>query len=206
MLKLLVVDDEAGIREGLALSLGDLFDVTEAADGQSALKAIAEGHPDLVILDQNMEGLSGSRVLEQIHNLDKHVPVVMLSASMDVPLAMSSLRLGAQDCVSKPFSVKQLKATLFQALGRRPGSDLTEGPFALQVAQLIRAPVSGSCQLDDSRTSFILSLLQAALENAGGNLDIAADRLGLGKEEMKELWKSYGQEGRANDGITAAGR
>jgi DNA-binding NtrC family response regulator len=206
MLKLLVVDDEAGIREGLALSLGDLFEVTEAADGQSALRAIAEGHPDLVILDQNMAGFSGARVLEQIQGMDQRVPVVMLSASMDLPLAMSSLRLGAQDCVAKPFSVKQLKATLFQALGRRPGAEIEHGPFALQVAQLIRKPQPGVGQLDDSRTSFILRLLQTAVEDAGGDMSLAADRLGLGKEEMDELWRSYSREGRLNDGLSAPGR
>jgi DNA-binding response OmpR family regulator len=205
MLKLLVVDDEPGIREGLALGLGDLFDVDQAANGAAALLAIAESRPDLVLLDQKMDGQSGVRVLEQIRCLDQHVPVIMLSAVMDVRLAMHSMRLGAQDCLVKPFSLEQLRTALTGAMRRRPGhEDLDQRPFALQVAPLMAQSDSADGHFDDSRSHFILRLLSKAIEDSEGDLEIAAERLGLEKDELQKIWLSYEREGSAHGGISAA--
>jgi DNA-binding response OmpR family regulator len=201
MLKLLVVDDEAGIREGLALGLGDMFEVSQAADGSAALRAIAEGHPDLVILDQKMEGLSGTRVLEQIQALEPRVPVVMLSAVMDVALAKHSLNLGAQDCVAKPFSLESLRHTLNQVLSRRPQASDDDLPFVLQAAPIMAALDVSPGSLEEGRSGFILRLLSRALEDSEGDLDLAAERLGLEKEEVQRLWQGYTREGSQREGI-----
>jgi DNA-binding NtrC family response regulator len=196
VLKLLVVDDEAGIREGLALGLGDLFEVSQAADGSAALRAVAEGHPDLVILDQKMEGLSGTRVLEQIQTLQPRVPVVMLSAVMDVALARHSLHLGAQDCVAKPFSLEGLRQTLNIVLSRRPQAEQEHRPFVLQAAPLLAGAGAEAGPLDDKRQTFILQLLGQALEDARGDLDLAAQRLQLDKGDLERLWEAYSREGK----------
>ena len=197
MLKLLVVDDEPGIREGLALSLGDLFEVSQASSGAAAMEAIAADAPDLVLLDQKMDGDCGTRVLEQIHERGHRVPVVMLSAMMDVPLAMHSMRLGAQDCLAKPFSVERLREALTAVLLRRPGTDLHEHPFALQVAQIMAAPHGGPEGFEPGRSAFVLRLVQQALEDADGDLEIAAHRLGLEKEALESLRGSIQRSGGA---------
>ena len=204
MLKLLIVDDEAGIREGLALGLGDMFEVSQAADGSAALKAIAAGHPDLIILDQRMPGLSGTGVLEQIQALQPRVPVVMLSAVMDVALAMHAMRLGAQDCVTKPFSLDTLRNTLSAAMSRRPSQRVDQEPFMLQAASLLAVSTGAGDGFEDSRSAFILRLLSKALLDAAGDFDLAAERLGLKKDEVVRLWQIYSHEGSQREGVAAA--
>ena len=114
MKRVLVVDDEAGIRESLSLALRDEFEVSTAASAEEALDQIRRSPPEVMILDQGMPGLSGLGLLEM---LDGQVlpGTVMLSGRLDVKLARQAMHLGAEDMMSKPFDVEQLKRMLHQA-------------------------------------------------------------------------------------------
>lgn len=118
--RILVVDDDADIR-GLLKELLDRrgFAVTEARDGQEALRAFYEERPDLVVLDIQMPVLDGWKTLERIRELSD-VPVVMLTARSSELEKTRGLRGGADDYVTKPFGRQELLARV-DALLRRTG-------------------------------------------------------------------------------------
>jgi DNA-binding response OmpR family regulator len=118
--RVLVVDDDADIR-GLVRELLDRrgFAVSEARDGQEALRRFFEERPDLVVLDVAMPGLDGWATLERIRELSD-VPVVMLTAKATELEKTRGLRAGADDYVTKPFGRQELLARV-EALLRRTG-------------------------------------------------------------------------------------
>jgi DNA-binding response OmpR family regulator len=118
--RILVVDDDPDIR-GLLRELLDRrgFLVTEARDGQEALRAFYTERPDLVVLDVAMPGLDGWKTLERIRELSD-VPVVMLTAKTTELEKTRGLRAGADDYVTKPFGRQELVARV-EALLRRTG-------------------------------------------------------------------------------------
>jgi DNA-binding response OmpR family regulator len=118
--RVLVVDDDPDIR-GLVRELLDRrgFDVSEARDGQEALRAFFADRPDLVVLDVTMPVLDGWKTLERIRELSD-VPVVMLTAKATELEKTRGLRAGADDYVTKPFGKQELLARV-DAVLRRSG-------------------------------------------------------------------------------------
>ena len=118
--RILVVDDDPDIR-GLLRELLDRrgFGVTEARDGQEALRAFFDERPDLVVLDVAMPGLDGWQTLERIRELSD-VPVIMLTAKGTELEKTRGLRAGADDYVTKPFGRQELLARV-EGLLRRSG-------------------------------------------------------------------------------------
>jgi DNA-binding response OmpR family regulator len=119
--RVLVVDDDPDIR-GLLRELLDRrgFDVTEARDGQEALRVFFAERPDLVVLDVAMPVLDGWKTLERIRELSD-VPVVMLTARTTELEKTRGLRAGADDYVTKPFGRQELLARV-DAVLRRAGT------------------------------------------------------------------------------------
>ena len=102
MAEILIVDDERMIRAGLAQLLsGAGFSVREARDGKSALAAVAERRPDLVLLDIMMPGMDGFEVCEKILASDRDLPVVFLTAKDSESDQVRGLEVGADDFLSK---------------------------------------------------------------------------------------------------------
>jgi CheY-like chemotaxis protein len=111
--RVLVVDDEADIREVLAEYLkGKGLDVFQASTGHEALECVRGAHPDMVLLDIAMPGLSGIETLRQIRQIAADTCVVMVSANPDVETAQQSLALGAVDYVPKPVDFGYLDSVL----------------------------------------------------------------------------------------------
>ena len=107
--KILVVDDEPGVRDMLADALrmqGYTTDV--ASDGHSALREIHEGHFDLVISDVNMPKLNGFELLERMRASGNETPVILLTARGDRADVAVGFRAGADDYVTKPFGLEEL--------------------------------------------------------------------------------------------------
>ena len=115
---ILVVDDETTLRETLAESLEDEgFRVVTAADGRQALEQFRASAPDLVLLDLMLPELSGIEVCRAIR-ADSGVPILMLTARDSELDKVVGLELGADDYVTKPFSLRELLARV-RALLRR---------------------------------------------------------------------------------------
>lgn len=116
--KILVVDDEETVRRFLQRTLEDAgYDVITAANGQKALDKVSQFNIDLVLLDIKMPGLDGFEVLERIRQ-HSNIPVIMVSALGEVASKESSLGLGADDYVTKPFSTRELLARIQVKLRR----------------------------------------------------------------------------------------
>lgn len=119
--KILVVDDEKDIVELIAYNLEqEGFAVLRAYDGQAAWKAVRAARPDLVVLDLLLPGLSGLEVCKLIrrHEETERLPVIMLTAKSDQVDKILGLELGADDYMTKPFSVRELVARVRAVLRR----------------------------------------------------------------------------------------
>jgi two-component system, OmpR family, alkaline phosphatase synthesis response regulator PhoP len=119
---ILVVEDEDDIRELLRYNLGkEGYRVFLAASGEEALKAVRGSCPDLVLLDLMLPGLDGLEVCRSLKQ-DPHtrnLPIIMLTAKGEEPDIVAGLELGADDYVTKPFSLRVLLARLRSVLRRR---------------------------------------------------------------------------------------
>jgi DNA-binding response OmpR family regulator len=124
--RILVVDDEAGIRELVTTYLSkEGYTVDEALDGESALARFRERAPDLVILDLRLPGIDGYDVLREIRR-DSNVYVIVLSARSEEADKLIGLELGADDYVTKPFSPRELVARVRAVLRRGRGDDTND--------------------------------------------------------------------------------
>nr|WP_298874472.1 response regulator transcription factor [uncultured Mogibacterium sp.] len=123
MKKLLVVDDEAKIREVIKeYSEFSGYEVTEAADGMSAIGLCKLNDYDLIIMDVMMPKLDGFSSVKEIKKF-KDIPVIMLSARGEEYDKLFGFELGVDDYVVKPFSPKELMARVNAVITRREGAD-----------------------------------------------------------------------------------
>jgi two-component system, OmpR family, KDP operon response regulator KdpE len=114
--RILVVDDERPIRRFLRTSLAVFgSEIVEAADGQEAVNLTATHHPDLVILDLSLPDMDGMEVLRRIREWSQ-VPVIILSVRDSESDKVDALDAGADDYLTKPFSVGELTARIRAAL------------------------------------------------------------------------------------------
>ena len=123
--RILVVDDDERLREVVVQYLrSEGYVTSEAGDGQSALDAWRNESPDLIVLDWMLPRLSGLDVARQIRQ-SGGTPIVMLTARAEEPDKLLGLELGADDYLTKPFSLRELGARI-RAVLRRSGSTPTE--------------------------------------------------------------------------------
>lgn len=167
---ILLAEDEAAQRDVVAYNLSaEGYRVAEAADGEEAMLLIREAMPDLVILDWMMPNLSGIEVCRRLKAdpATRTVPVIMLSARSDEPDRVRGLETGADDYVSKPYSMAELMARVRAGLRRvRPaavGGVLEFGDLRLD-SSTVRVTRAGQ-DLELSPTEF--RLLAALMEQPG---------------------------------------
>jgi len=117
MARLLVVDDEKGIRDALVQVFEyEGHEVQSAGDGPDALDAAAEFHPDVIFLDVKMPGMDGLDVLDRLREQDPGVLVIMISGHGTIDTAVDATRKGAYDFLEKPLDTDRLLVTLKRAL------------------------------------------------------------------------------------------
>lgn len=128
---ILVVEDESQLRNMAAQHLrGDGFEVALAADGQEALHLWQAIKPDLIVLDIMLPRVSGWEVLKKIRQKDT-TPIIVLTARAEEVDKLLGLELGADDYMTKPFSMRELSARIRAVLRRsHPSEQLTEIVFA----------------------------------------------------------------------------
>jgi two-component system response regulator AtoC len=119
MARVLVVDDEAGVRESLRMLLKQECEVVTAGGVEEALVAMQATPPDLILLDLVMPGGSGLDLLAALAEHETRPPVVVLTATRTVATAVEAMKLGAADYVTKPFEVEALRIKVRQLLERR---------------------------------------------------------------------------------------
>ena len=138
---ILLVDDEAAIRDMLSLALEAAdYNVLVAENAQQAHATIIDRHPDLVLLDWMMPGTTGLELLRRLKRdeLTAKIPVIMLTAKTEEDSKISGLDAGADDYISKPFSPRELMSRV-KAVLRRIGRDELKEPIT--VGELIFDPI-----------------------------------------------------------------
>ena len=117
--RILVAEDSAELAEGIEYNLAlEGYDVRLAATGPEAIAAATEWSPDLVILDLMLPGVDGYQVLKSIRKLERHVPVIILSAKSEERDKVHGFRLDADQYVTKPFGVLELSERVAALLRR----------------------------------------------------------------------------------------
>jgi DNA-binding response OmpR family regulator len=146
---ILVVDDEPTLRETLVEALeADGFRVVAAADGREALTMFRAERPDLVLLDLMLPELSGIEVC-RIIRAESGVPIVMLTAKDSELDKVVGLELGADDYVTKPFSLRELSARVRAIFRRAEVNVAVEGPPAVIDLGRVQADLGGHRLLRD---------------------------------------------------------
>jgi two-component system, OmpR family, response regulator len=119
--RVLVVDDEQGIIDLVSMALRyEGLGVSSADSGRAALASINEQRPDLLILDVMMPDLNGFEIMQRIATDEPRIPVIFLTARQDLDDKRQGFALGADDYLTKPFSVEELMFRV-RALLRRTG-------------------------------------------------------------------------------------
>ena len=140
----LTIEDDSAIRRGICDALRFAgYDPLEAADGLTGLKAAATASYDLLLLDLVLPGRSGLEILAEVRRIRPTQPVIILTALGQEDDRVAGLRLGSDDYISKPFSVKELLARIDAVLRRSPERprELSQVRLPGLVADLARCEV-----------------------------------------------------------------
>jgi two-component system KDP operon response regulator KdpE len=134
--RILVVDDEPGIRQFLRIGLTpDGYVVSEADRGMSALDAVRRREIDLILLDLGLPDVTGLQVIKRIRYAQSDIPIIVLSHRADEASKVAALDLGADDYITKPFGIEELLARI-RVLRRYRIQPQNEKP-TLQAGELI---------------------------------------------------------------------
>ena len=116
MQTILAIDDEMSIRESYRMILSDAYRVFLAPDGATGLQILSEKHVDLILLDLTMPGMSGMDFLEHLDQRGEMVPVLIVTGSNTVDIAVKAMKKGAREFVIKPFDIDDLMTLVERTL------------------------------------------------------------------------------------------
>ena len=118
--RVLVVDDDRGVREALAEYLQSLeYVVTVAEDGQDALKKYGQGEIDIVLADLIMPNMDGMELLKKIREINDDIIFLMITGHPSIGTAVGAISLGADDYITKPFHLEEVKTRIAKAVEKR---------------------------------------------------------------------------------------
>ena len=165
-MRLLIAEDDKAL--GLFLRRGleaDGHKVRLAYDGGAAVEAFREEMPDLTILDLNLPGKDGEQVLEEVRALDADLPVLVLTAQQEVDTRVRCLDCGADDLMTKPFSLHELRARCRALLRRKREAKLQLRAGDLELDRLEHIARRGGQSVELTNKEF--ALLEHLLQNRG---------------------------------------
>jgi two-component system KDP operon response regulator KdpE len=187
--RVLVVDDDAQILRALRINLAARgYEVLTAADGAGALRAAADGRPDVVVLDLGLPDLEGTDVIAGLRGWTQ-VPIVVLSARSDSSEKVDALDAGADDYVTKPFGMAELLARLRAAV-RRSSAGQVDGEPVVATATFSVDLAAKKVMRDDAEvhlTPTEWGILEQLVRNQG--------KLVGQRQLLREVWgPAYGKE------------
>ena len=185
-----VVDDDADIRNFLQTELGSIYHVRSYSDGAKALEGITDSLPDIVISDVKMPNMDGMELLKRVKsNTDTyHVPVILLTTKTDHDSRISGIEKGADAYIDKPFNLEELEAVVASLIANRQrvrgkystADEMTDG---LQQIEL-----KGN---DATLMERIKKSVNSRLDDSDFNVETLAEDVGLSRTQlhrrMKEL-------------------
>src|SRR4029078_1398657 len=140
--RILVIDDEAAIRDSLRMILKyENYECSGAASGPDGLAQIKRDPPDMVVLDIKMPGTNGLETLAEVRKIDESLPVAMISGHGTITDAMQATRLGAFGFIEKPFTSERVLVRVAKVLAVR---ELRQENRELKLAMESRYEIVGS--------------------------------------------------------------
>jgi two-component system, OmpR family, alkaline phosphatase synthesis response regulator PhoP len=184
MTKVLVVEDNANLAFGLTRSLeSEGYEVEAAEDGIRGFDLARTTNPDLVVLDLMLPGMDGYTILKKLRAEGKDVPVLILTARGEEADKVFGFRLGADDYVTKPFSLSELLARVQAILRRAKRGDRRDGEAVEEFGDVSINTLARSVKKADNEIALTpkeFDLLLALIRRRGA----VASRLEL----LKEVW------------------
>lgn len=166
--RVLVAEDDAAVRNAVVRVLElDGHRVQSAKDGRTALDAIIDDTPDAVVMDVMMPFVDGLTVCREVRNRGNRVPILLLTARVEVDDRVAGLDAGADDYLTKPFAVAELSARV-RALLRRNSSPETHSKLAvgsLNIDRDTRSVTRNGRRIELTKTEF--NLLELLAEQSG---------------------------------------
>lgn len=174
-IRLVVVDDHTLFRRGLVSLLSEMDNmvvVAEASNGEEALGTILELKPDVILLDINMPGISGVRVLTEIREQGIDIPVLMLTISQQEEDLIGAIRAGANGYLLKSAEPETLQKTIKQVVA---GDSVLAPEIVKQVFGMMRSGQLGMAKLLTDREIQVLRLLMrgASTSQVAENISIS---------------------------------
>lgn len=117
--RILVVDDESGVRESFRMVFKDTYDVLVAESGKEGLMMIREYHPHLLILDVRLPDMNGITILKEVRRIEVTLPVIVITGAGTHQTAIDALKLGADDFIAKPINFNYVRITVANSLQRK---------------------------------------------------------------------------------------
>ncbi len=168
--KILVVDDESGILQTLRFNLErNGYIVATAGDGRTAITLAATEKPDLIIMDIMLPILDGIEACKEIRKASG-VPIIMLTARDQEIDKVLALELGADDYVTKPFSLHEFLARVKARLRRQHGGEAAARSEAIVIGEIVLDPSRQSLVVRDKTVALApkeFNLLHVLMENRG---------------------------------------
>jgi two-component system response regulator FlrC len=156
----LVVDDDPGMREGMAMSLKRAgYVIEQARSGEDALRMTRPGAFDAVVTDLRMTGMDGLQLTARLKALDTSLPVLLVTAFGSLDTAREAMRLGAFDYLSKPFSPDELVQAVRKAIssdGRLKAEEPGEAPVILTQDPVLAETLALARRAADSRATILI--------------------------------------------------
>lgn len=193
----LVVDDEAGIRELLSEILFDEGYGVQLAENAEQARQLLESHrPDLVLLDIWMPDTDGLTLLKEwVAQGRLTMPVIMMSGHGTIETALEATRIGAADFLEKPIALKKLLATVALVLQRSsiaPVSQPAKKKECAGAEGLMQVELSLDLPFREAREHFDALYLNYHIKNAGGNISDIADKIGIERTHLYRKLKQLG--------------
>ena len=164
--RILLVDDDAELRESLAEQLADSYATTQAENGAAALTAARGERFDVILLDHGLPDIDGREVCRQLRAANVRTPIIMLTAHASEADTVQGLDAGANDYLTKPFRLGELLARLRAQLRQHEASEdaaFTIGPYTFQPGSkmLIDRARSKKIRLTEKETSILRYLCRS---------------------------------------------
>lgn len=188
-MKILIVDDNVGVRTSLKMVLSGLADEIVAVDDPRMLPTLLRaGDVDAVLLDMNfdstnLDGKEGLLWLSKIKDSPSAPAVVMITAFGDVPLAVEAMKEGAEDFVTKPWDNQQLIEKLLKAIQNNRANRKNTQILSQASELVVKESHRKQLKLEELKTEHA----REVLKDCGGNLSAAAKRLGINRQTLYNL-------------------
>ena len=178
---LLVVDDNADVRSFLRRELGDAYEITTAGTGTEALDRMRDAPPDVVVSDVMMPEMDGFALCEAIKANDDlcTIPVLLLTARAEVDDTVEGLECGADDYLTKPFDVRELKTRVGRLLEAR-------ATLRSEYEQIVRLD-DVDLEVPDAEAAFVeavLTAVRASIDDPDFTVDRLADAVALSRRQL----------------------